>query len=92
MRISGQERQRYDCQLVLKEVGERGQDALRAGSVLVVGAGEQAEPMGATAAPAAAVTLAKPITNGLTYNFTFTFDKSGTATVAVPISAGEPAP
>lgn len=68
-----------------------GDASIPADGVLVVGAGEQTEPMGATAAPAAAVTLAKPITNGLTYNFTFTFDKSGTATVAVPISAGEPA-
>ena len=67
-----------------------GDASIPAAGVLVVGGGTQAEPMGATAAPAAAVTLAKPITNGLTYNFTFTFDKSGTATVAVPISAGEP--
>ena len=34
------------------------------------------------------VNLAKPITNGLTYNFTFNFEKAGQATVAVPISAG----
>ncbi len=45
MRISGHERQRYDCQLVLKEVGERGQDALRAGSALVVGAGGLGAPV-----------------------------------------------
>ena len=45
MRISGHERQRYDCQLVLKEVGERGQDALRHGSVLVVGAGGLGSPI-----------------------------------------------
>ena len=45
MRISGQERQRYDCQLVLKDIGERGQDALRAGSVLVVGAGGLGAPV-----------------------------------------------
>ena len=45
VRISGHERQRYDCQLVLKEVGERGQDALRAGSVLVVGAGGLGAPV-----------------------------------------------
>ena len=45
LRISGQERQRYDCQLVLKEVGERGQDALRAGSALVVGAGGLGAPV-----------------------------------------------
>lgn len=45
MRISGHERQRYDCQLVLKEVGERGQEALRKGSVLVVGAGGLGAPV-----------------------------------------------
>jgi copper(I)-binding protein len=33
--------------------------------------------------------LTKPITNGLTYNFTFKFEKSGEGTFAVPISAGE---
>jgi copper(I)-binding protein len=37
----------------------------------------------------AAVALSKPITNGLTYNFTFDFEKAGETTVAVPISAGE---
>ncbi len=45
MRISGRDRQRYDCQLVLKEVGERGQEALRNGSVLVVGAGGLGSPV-----------------------------------------------
>jgi molybdopterin/thiamine biosynthesis adenylyltransferase len=44
MLISGGERQRYDCQLVLKEVGERGQDKLRRASVLVVGAGGLGSP------------------------------------------------
>ena len=37
----------------------------------------------------ASVALSKPITNGLTYNFTFAFEKAGQTTVAVPISAGE---
>jgi adenylyltransferase/sulfurtransferase len=45
LRITGPERQRYDCQLVLKEIGERGQDALRAGSALVVGAGGLGAPV-----------------------------------------------
>jgi molybdopterin-synthase adenylyltransferase len=45
VRISGQERLRYDCQLVLDDIGERGQDALRAGSVLVVGAGGLGAPV-----------------------------------------------
>src|SRR5665811_2377674 len=44
MLISGNERLRYDCQLVLKDVGERGQDKLRKGSVLVVGAGGLGAP------------------------------------------------
>ncbi|MGB3356133.1 MAG: hypothetical protein WBB00_25665 [Mycobacterium sp.] len=37
----------------------------------------------------ATVELSKPITNGLTYDFTFTFEKAGETTVGVPISAGE---
>jgi copper(I)-binding protein len=37
----------------------------------------------------ASVELTKPITNGLTYNFTFTFQRAGQTTVLVPISAGE---
>jgi copper(I)-binding protein len=61
--------------------------------VLVVGepdgqikALEQAETADAAKAK---VDLSKPITNGLTYNFTFNFEKAGQTTVAVPISAGE---
>ncbi len=37
----------------------------------------------------ATVTLAKPITNGPNYNFTFDFEKAGSVSVAVPISAPE---
>ncbi|WP_418287676.1 hypothetical protein [Mycobacterium adipatum] len=37
----------------------------------------------------AQVTLTKPISNGLTYDFTFTFERAGATTFAVPISAGE---
>lgn len=36
----------------------------------------------------ATVTLDKPIQNGLTYDFTFEFEKAGETTLAVPISAG----
>lgn len=36
----------------------------------------------------ATVVLAKPISNGLTYNFTFNFEKAGQASVLVPLSAG----
>jgi hypothetical protein len=39
----------------------------------------------------ASVELIKPISNGLNYNFTFNFEKAGSANLAVPISAG-PAP
>jgi hypothetical protein len=37
----------------------------------------------------AAVALSTPITNGLTYKFTFAFEKAGETTATVPISAGE---
>jgi copper(I)-binding protein len=37
----------------------------------------------------AAVALTQPITNGLTYKFTFHFEKAGETTMTVPISAGE---
>lgn len=40
----------------------------------------------------AAVTLTKPITNGLTYNFTFDFEKAGKGSTLVPISAGQTPP
>lgn len=42
---------------------------------------------GATQAEAV-VTLTQPITNGVTYDFEFEFQNSGTATVSVPIDAG----
>jgi copper(I)-binding protein len=70
-----------------------GDTSVPANGVLVVG-----EPDGQTApleaaekaeAVQAKVTLTKPITNGLTYTFTFTFDKAGEKSVQVPISAGE---
>jgi copper(I)-binding protein len=44
--------------------------------------------MGNVTPATAEVTLSKPITNGLTYNFTFNFEKAGQTTVAVPLSAG----
>nr|WP_307857335.1 hypothetical protein [Mycobacterium sp. SM1] len=40
----------------------------------------------------ATVVLAKPITNGLTYNFTFEFENAGRASLMVPISAPATAP
>lgn len=72
-----------------------GSSAVPAGAALVVGSPDgqtAAMPMGtdqaSSAAPNAVVTLTKPITNGLNYDFTFEFDKAGKKTVAVPISAG----
>jgi copper(I)-binding protein len=74
-------------------VSLRGDTTVPAGGVLVVGqpdgqtvALESAE---ATEGAKAPVALSKPITNGLTYSFTFDFEKSGKTTVSVPISAGE---
>ena len=66
-----------------------GDGAIPAGQALVVAPKGQAEAMGSATPAAAAVTLTKPITNGLSYPFTFNFDKAGSTTVAVPISAGE---
>lgn len=37
----------------------------------------------------ATIALSKPITNGPNYNVTFTFEKAGSVSVAVPISAPE---
>jgi copper(I)-binding protein len=70
-----------------------GDTSIPANGLLAVG-----EPDGQTAAlesaerakaATATVALSKPITNGLTYQFTFDFEKAGETTVAVPISAGE---
>jgi copper(I)-binding protein len=70
-----------------------GDTSVPANGVLVVGQpdGQTAalEAAEATEAAKAEVALSKPITNGLTYNFKFTFEKSGDTTVTVPISAGE---
>jgi copper(I)-binding protein len=69
-----------------------GDARLPAGGMLYIGT-----PDGQSVAPGplqpnnavkATVTLAKPISNGLNYNFTFTFEKAGQASVTVPISAG----
>jgi hypothetical protein len=69
-----------------------GDARLPAGGMLFIG-----KPDGQNVAPGplqsnnavkATVALAKPISNGLTYNFTFNFEKAGQASVLVPISAG----
>jgi copper(I)-binding protein len=81
---------------VTSEVGTvaiTGDTTLPAGGVLTVGAPDgQITPLESVEAAEAAeakVTLSKPITNGLTYDFTFKFEKAGEVTVDVPISAGE---
>lgn len=69
-----------------------GDGHLPAGGMLFIGTpdGQQVAPgpMDSNNAAKAAITLARPISNGLTYNFTFDFEKAGQATLQVPISAG----
>ena len=69
-----------------------GDARLPAGGMLFIG-----KPDGQNVAPGplqsnnavkATVALATPISNGLTYDFTFNFEKAGQASVLVPISAG----
>ena len=75
------------------KVSLTGDTSIPANGVLVVG-----EPDGQIASlesaekadvAAAKIALSKPVTNGLTYDFTFNLDKAGQTTVTVPISAGE---
>ena len=71
-----------------------GDPTLPAGGTLFVGApnGQNQKAVDAVEdadAVKATVTLAKPITNGPNYNFTFDFEKAGSVSVAVPISAPE---
>jgi len=69
-----------------------GDARLPAGGMLFVGEPDgQAVapgPLGSSQAAKASVMLTKPISNGLTYNFTFNFEKAGQGSVLVPISAG----
>lgn len=69
-----------------------GDGRLPAGGMLFIG-----KPEGQSVAPGplepnnavkATVALAKPVSNGLNYNFTFNFEKAGQASVMVPVSAG----
>lgn len=74
------------------EVSVTGDGAIPASGALVVGLADgqpQALPAGEGKPAIAEVKLTKPITNGLSYGFTFDFGKAGKATVAVPISAGD---
>ncbi|MGV0790403.1 hypothetical protein [Mycolicibacterium sp. XJ1819] len=70
-----------------------GDTSLPANGMLVVGAPDgqvtALETVEDAQAAEATVTLTKPITNGLTYDFTFKFEKAGEGTMSVPISAGE---
>ncbi|MGV0781776.1 hypothetical protein [Mycolicibacterium sp. XJ775] len=74
------------------DVALTGDQTIPAGGVLVVGEPDgQTKPLEKTEAAdavTAKVTLTKPVTNGLLYDFTFKFE-NGETTVAVPISAGE---
>ncbi|HEX7322364.1 MAG TPA: hypothetical protein VF299_05420 [Mycobacterium sp.] len=85
------------------KVSLTGGKQLRAGGVLIVGtpAGEdlvsptvlkELRKIEQTDTATASVTLDKPITNGLTYNFTFNFKESGPIGLAVPIAAGVATP
>lgn len=80
---------------VSSEIGQvtlTGAGAIPARGALVVGTPDgqpEATAMGSTAPSTAEVTLNKPITNGLTYKFTFDFATAGRVVVAVPVSAGE---
>ncbi|GAT11474.1 hypothetical protein H7I77_14420 [Mycolicibacterium novocastrense] len=81
---------------ITSEVGEvalTGDTTVPASGMLTVGAPDgQITPLESVEAAEAAeakVTLSKPITNGLLYDFTFKFEKAGEATVRVPISGGE---
>ncbi|MDH6196352.1 hypothetical protein M2272_002995 [Mycobacterium frederiksbergense] len=73
------------------DVALTGDPTVPVSGVLVVGEpdGQLAalEKTEAADAVTAMVTLTKPVTNGLLYDFTFKFE-NGEATVAVPISAG----
>jgi copper(I)-binding protein len=71
-----------------------GDARLPAGGTLFVGTPNGQNPKALEAVETAEnvkaiVHLSKPITNGLNYNFTFDFEKAGTTSLAVPISAGE---
>ena len=71
-----------------------GDPTLPAGGTLFVGApnGQDKKAVDAVEdadSVKATVALAKPITNGPNYKFTFDFEKAGSVSVAVPISAPE---
>ncbi|OBG73180.1 MULTISPECIES: hypothetical protein [unclassified Mycobacterium] len=69
-----------------------GDPRLPAGGMLFIGTPDGQKvapgPIDNSAAAKATITLAKPISNGLTYNFTFSFERAGQASVLVPVTAG----
>lgn len=74
-----------------------GSGRLPAGGVLFIGTPadsniEQVANIQTANVAGATVSLAKPITNGLNYDFTFDFEKAGSITLAVPVSAGTTQP
>ncbi len=74
-----------------------GNPSLPAGGTLFVGTpnGQNKKAVDAVEAAGtvkATVALDKPITNGPNYNFTFDFEKAGSVSLAVPISAPEGPP
>jgi copper(I)-binding protein len=74
-----------------------GDTAIPASGTLIVGGpeGQDATALGAVEGAGrakASVALTKPISNGLTYNFTFRFAKAGEVSVAVPVTAPDNAP
>jgi copper(I)-binding protein len=77
----------------LGKVSLTGDTTVPASGALTVGAPDgQVTPLEnveAAEAAEAKLSLTKPISNGLTYDFTFKFEKAGEVTVPVPISAGE---
>jgi copper(I)-binding protein len=73
------------------EVMVRGEGTVPAGGALLVGNDDkdQTLPPSQNASTATAeVALTRPISNGLTYKFTFKFQNAGEAEVEIPISAG----
>lgn len=69
-----------------------GDGEIPANGVLIVGDPDGHDALGSVEREddvQAQVTLTEPISNGLTYDFTFTFERAGATTFTVPISAGE---
>lgn len=68
-----------------------GDAGLPAGGMLFIGTPDGQKvapgPIDSSNAVKATVTLAKPISNGLSYKFTFDFERAGQASLMVPISA-----